>query len=646
MEHSSIPESDTHLADAADMLNPCFATLNFESPPKVLQQLPLHHQHFEPITPDGSAPNSPTFGKHNLDFGTLSPAPLSPTILSPTFETAEPIFQRPPLHHQPVNGRPRSQLIHAHSYLDEKDRNDEQIPKRPQRPSSYSPPSMSPHETGYQQTPASSFFTSKRESSCSPRQSSQPQLRDVDTPPYYSRPSSRSSSYGSADSTTPSKSLTIRPPTPSQFIFKKPEYNLHYQSTHYHHSESTPKSPGFFHELRRFFGGLDTVTSRDGAESVCSDDAASIKTTASRSSELSFANKFNDNLEGKYGKWGRFIGKGAGGSVRLIRRSSDQKTFAVKQFRKRHPTESEKEYVKKVTAEFCIGSTLHHSNIIETLDIIQEGMSFYEIMEYAPNDLFSVVMSGMMSREEIVCCWRQVLSGVEYIHSMGIAHRDLKLDNLVIDGLGIIKLIDFGCSCVFRYPFETKVTMSKGICGSDPYIAPEQYVQPSYDACLNDVWSCGIIFVCMSIRRFPWRIPRPTHDTAFKSFINPSGQGAYRLLKLLPRESRNIIGRILQVDPSKRCSLEEVLQDPWLANVDRCTLETPGERHIHHVIVPPGADGIKRGNIVTIAAEVPGAVADKEKRKQQVASGAVSPIRPPIGPRRQSGYAAKPVRHA
>lgn len=118
--------------------------------------------------------------------------------------------------------------------------------------------------------------------------------------------------------------------------------------------------------------------------------------------------------------------------------------------------------MKKVTAEFCIGSTLHHSNIIETLDIIQEGMSFYEIMEYAPNDLFSVVMSGMMSREEIVCCWRQVLSGVEYIHSMGIAHRDLKLDNLVIDGLGIIKLIDFGCSCVFRYPFETKVTMSKG----------------------------------------------------------------------------------------------------------------------------------------------------------------------------------------
>lgn len=307
MEHNSMPESATkHLADAADMLNPCFETLNFSSPPKILQQVPLHHQHFEPITPDTSVPNSPTFGKHNLDFTTLSPIPLSPANLSPTFETAEPIFHRPPpQHHHHHHGRPRSQLIQAHSYLDDKDSSDESK----QRPTSYSPPSMSPRETGYQQTPASSFSTSKRDSS-SPRQSSQPQLRDVETPPYYSRPSSPSSSYGSTESNSPvsKSSLTIRPPTPSQFIFKKPEYNLHYQSTHYHHSESSPKSPGIFHELRRFFGGtLDTVTSRDGAESVCSDDAASVRTTNSRSSEISFANKFNDNLEGKYGKWGELF---------------------------------------------------------------------------------------------------------------------------------------------------------------------------------------------------------------------------------------------------------------------------------------------------------------------------------------------------
>lgn len=159
---------------------------------------------------------------------------------------------------------------------------------------------------------------------------------------------------------------------------------------------------------------------------------------------------------------GRYIGKGAGGSVRLIQRASDNKTFAVKQFRKRLQHETEREYIKKVTAEFCIGSTLHHPNIVETLDFIQDGPNFYEIMEYCPNDLFNVVMSGMMSREEIACCWRQLLQGLDYLHSMGIAHRDLKLDNLVLDHMGILKIIDFGCSCVFKYPCGNNIIMSQG----------------------------------------------------------------------------------------------------------------------------------------------------------------------------------------
>lgn len=83
-------------------------------------------------------------------------------------------------------------------------------------------------------------------------------------------------------------------------------------------------------------------------------------------------------------------------------------------------------------------------------------------MEYAPNDLFNIVMSGKMSRDEIACCWRQLLSGFQYLESMGIAHRDLKLDNMVLDERGVVKLIDFGCAVVVKYPFEDKVALSKG----------------------------------------------------------------------------------------------------------------------------------------------------------------------------------------
>ncbi|ORE11307.1 Pkinase-domain-containing protein [Rhizopus microsporus var. microsporus] len=409
--------------------------------------------------------------------------------------------------------------------------------------------------------------------------------------------------YHSSNSTV---SLPSRPATPSQFIFKRPQYNKEYHHTHFHHLE---KKDTIFHDLKRFFKG---------------DKKKKKSPSIASNSDLSFANEFNRDLEGKYGKWGRFVGKGAGGSVRLIRRSTDGKTFAVKQFRKRGLNEPEKEYVKKVTAEFCIGSTLHHPNVIETLDIIQEGQNFYEIMEFAPNDLFNIVMSGKMSREEIACCWKQLLNGVQYMQQMGLAHRDLKLDNMVLDERGIVKIIDFGCAVVNKYPFETKVHKSKGICGSDPYIAPEQFTEPEYDARLSDLWSCGIIFICMSIRRFPWRLPRPDKDQSYKNFVTPSTEGAEKLFKMLPRESRPIMKRILNPDPEKRCSLEDVLNDDWVKSIPTCTMDHPEKSHAHHLLVEPSSEVKESCNIIVLdhvpstSEESESSVETKKKKKHRL----------------------------
>ncbi|CAO3566505.1 unnamed protein product [Mortierella alpina] len=173
-------------------------------------------------------------------------------------------------------------------------------------------------------------------------------------------------------------------------------------------------------------------------------------------------NAIETNLRKKYGKMGKVIGSGAGGTVRLIRRESDKKTYAIKQFRKRKPTEKERDYVKKVTSEYCLGSTFHHPNIIETLDIIQEADNFYEVMEFAKYELFSSVMSGAMGRDEIACCFKGICDGVAYLHEMGVAHRDLKLDNCVMSEKGIVKIIDFGCSMVYQLPFEKQIQMARG----------------------------------------------------------------------------------------------------------------------------------------------------------------------------------------
>ncbi|KAI9475883.1 MAG: kinase-like domain-containing protein [Benjaminiella poitrasii] len=426
---------------------------------------------------------------------------------------------------------------------------------------------------------------------------------------------------------------------PSQFVFKKPLYNQLYHQTHFHHHHPPPSpfttcsSPP--HLITPTHTQHPTVADRSHKDMIFFDlrrffihppPSSTTTTETEDQQQQTFGNQFKQNISSKYGQWGRFIGKGAGGSVRLIKQQN--KTYAVKQFRKRFARESEKDYIKKVTAEFCIGSTLQHANVIETLDLIQEenGSGFYEIMEYAPNDLFNVVMSRMMSREEISCCWRQLLNGVDYLHSMGIAHRDLKLDNLVLDHMGILKIIDFGCSTVFKYPFDNSITMTKGIFGSDPYIAPEQYTQSMYDPRLSDVWSCGIIFVCMTIHRFPWRVSRST-DVAFRAFATNQNQQRYRLLKWLPRESRSVMTSLLEVDPSRRWSLQRILQDSWVKEIDLCTVTEPGARHVHHVSVLDRLTQERRGNLALITSEPPGVVAEKEKRKRQ--SHLVSMLPPP-----------------
>ena len=156
-------------------------------------------------------------------------------------------------------------------------------------------------------------------------------------------------------------------------------------------------------ELKRFFKKPgSSKKKKSGAVSPGSPTAIRHGSQSPGPSSNSMKNMpFGEEGFKKYGKLGRVLGSGAGGSVRLMKRTSDGTTFAIKEFRPRHANESQREYSRKVTAEFCIGSTLHHPNVIETLDIIQDGGKFYEVMEYCPYDFFAIVMSGKMQKEGV-----------------------------------------------------------------------------------------------------------------------------------------------------------------------------------------------------------------------------------------------------
>ena len=241
-------------------------------------------------------------------------------------------------------------------------------------------------------------------------------------------------------------------------------HGLGTQKDHVTHMDDKPH--GSMSELKRFFGigGHHKKRTQSPAKSTKAslNTPSGVRTPPHQQAAASVPFADDHGLQTKWGKFGKVLGSGAGGSVKLMKRSSDGLTFAVKQFRDRHSYETEREYNKKVTAEFCIGSTLHHGNIIETLDIVHEKGHWYEVMEYAPFDLFAIVMTGKMSREEVACSFLQIVSGVTFLHSMGLAHRDLKLDNVVVNEHGIMKLIDFGSASVFKYPFENDIILASG----------------------------------------------------------------------------------------------------------------------------------------------------------------------------------------
>lgn len=152
--------------------------------------------------------------------------------------------------------------------------------------------------------------------------------------------------------------------------------------------------------LRRFYVFKNLLATQKGRPSVSS-------AVSGDASHQSVSPQLSSNsITEKYGQAEKIIGKGAGGTVRLFHKlgfaGPHDKLYAVKEFRKRRKNETEKDYIKKLTSEFCISSNLHHTNIVETIDLVQdENHRWCEIMEYVILYYFSLLTFKV--------CWRRFI---------------------------------------------------------------------------------------------------------------------------------------------------------------------------------------------------------------------------------------------
>lgn len=307
------------------------------------------------------------------------------------------------------------------------------------------------------------------------------------------------------------------------------------------------------------------------------------------------------------------IGKGASATVKIMLRKGDRKgegttQYAVKQFRKKSARETEDEYVRKVKSEYTIAKSLSHPNIVKTVRLCTNNGRWNHVMEYCQQgELFSMVERKYFKADDRNCIFKQVLRGVNYLHEHGIAHRDIKLENLLMTDEGHIKITDFGVSEVFCGDHPGVPTSrglcgqrmgesrksAPGICGSKPYISPEVLAQDKeYNPRKLDVWGCGILFLTMFHSGNPWPSANKNEPNyalfleGWEVFLqrvedSPVDENSYPQCgpifnALSSNSQRRCILRMLHPDPEKRCSIKDALNDRWIKGVDCCSLDPAG----------------------------------------------------------------------
>ncbi|BFZ61447.1 serine/threonine-protein kinase HAL4/sat4 [Saitoella coloradoensis] len=281
----------------------------------------------------------------------------------------------------------------------------------------------------------------------------------------------------------------------------------------------------------------------------------------------------------KYGKCQEIVGRGAFGIVRIAHKPDPadprkEQLYAIKEFRRR-PAESVKKYTKRLTSEFCISSSLRHPNVIHTLDLVQDAKGDYcEVMEFcAGGDLYSLILAaGKLEMEEADCYFKQLMRGVEYMHEMGVAHRDLKPENLLLTPQGALKITDFGNGECFRMAWEKEAHMTCGLCGSAPYIAPEEYTDKEFDPRAVDIWACGVIYMAMRTGRHLWRVAKKDEDEFFAKYLDgrKSEEGYEPIESLHRSRCRNVIYSILDPNPARRITGKQILRSEFINSINIC----------------------------------------------------------------------------
>lgn len=190
----------------------------------------------------------------------------------------------------------------------------------------------------------------------------------------------------------------------------------------------------------------------------------------------------------------------------------------------------------------------------------------YLILEYVDQgELFEYIAArGRLSEEEAIKFFRQMLSAVGHCHSLNICHRDLKPENILMTSDGSIKIADFGMAALHQSP-GYKLRTS---CGSPHYAAPELIKGDKYRGDKTDIWSLGVILFAMLAGRLPFDVDGSAGQDWMHILLNRIKNGQYKMADHFSRPVRDLIQKLLQVNPQNRITMELLWKHPLVRKYD------------------------------------------------------------------------------
>lgn len=262
------------------------------------------------------------------------------------------------------------------------------------------------------------------------------------------------------------------------------------------------------------------------------------------------------------------IDEGAFGIVSKAIRWKDNRIVAVKEV---DLSRKKAKRIQEMKRELHVLQKIKCTSVVKYIEHFIVNQTLVIIMEFCSGgNLTSYLKDNAIDENEAKELFKQMAMAIKILHRKCIAHRDVKLNNFLLDSKKkLVKVADFGLSIV-SFKYNDGFIMAKTYCGTEPYMAPEilrrnnQGVR-SYNPIYADIWSLGICLYAMLTRAFPFKM-HTTQQGLFRAQVTREWRFPRRLRKTLSEEIKDLVSHMLDPEPQRRITINGVLSHPWLNN--------------------------------------------------------------------------------